>query len=95
MIAFRSISSQNLSAVSLCPVTRPWHALAVGPLPPSLVGNESSGRVYIFVDDSSGLQRYKSRAWCRLEALCAACPHQPSQVESAFSPKVSRVFLSP
>lgn len=49
---------------------------------------KSSGRFYILAPDAAGLQRHKKRAWCRLEALCAACPYRPCHVESAFSAKV-------
>ncbi|CAM9780422.1 unnamed protein product, partial [Pylaiella littoralis] len=48
---------------------------------------QNSGRFYILAPDAAGLQRHKKRAWCRLEALCAACPYRPCHVESAFSAK--------
>ncbi|CAM9794778.1 unnamed protein product, partial [Scytosiphon promiscuus] len=48
---------------------------------------QNSGSFYILASDSASLERHKKRAWCRLEALCAACPYQPCQVASAFSAK--------
>lgn len=55
---------------------------------PEQTDHKSSGRFYVLAPDSPSLERHKKRAWCRLEALCAACPYQPCQLESAFSVKV-------
>eukprot|EP00903_Cladosiphon_okamuranus_P011957 g11230.t1 len=79
-------SVQYVWADMLCaPLADSKRRRAAGRSVPFFVQN--SGRFYALAPDSPSLERYKKRAWCRLEALCAACPYQPCQLESAFSVK--------